>query len=114
MFILAPLFLIEIWLIYMVHAYTEKAEALLPKSSFVEANRTAFWHAGLVGKAMRNGILTMVLMMPGPCAKRGIVDYTEARNFPAGFRRMLFVSWGMSWLFGIALMIFGVYLKYFE
>ncbi|KQZ91535.1 hypothetical protein ASD60_24370 [Pseudomonas sp. Root562] len=96
----------------MIHVYTEEAEALLQKSSFVKSNRDLYQHAGLIGKVMRNGFLTMVLMMPGPCAKRGIVDITEARNFPTGFKRMLFVSWGTGWILCLAMMIFGTYLKY--
>lgn len=89
-----PLILIEIWLIYMVLVYTEKAEALLPNSSFVAANKAAYSQAGLIGKGMRNGFLTLVLSIPGPCVRRGIIDISDAKNFPKGFKRMLFVSWG--------------------
>lgn len=108
------LILTEIWLIYMIHAYTEKAESLLPRSSFVDANKAAYSQAGFIGNGMRNGFLTLVLAIPGPCAERGILDVCDARNFPKKFKRMLFVSWGMGFLFFVALMIFGGYIKYLE
>jgi amino acid transporter len=111
LFLFAPLILTEIWLIYMIHRFTEKAESFLPKSTFVEANRAAYSQAGFIGKGMRNGFLTLVLMIPGPCAKRGIVDIAEAKNFPKDLKRILFVSWGLCFVFFISLMVFGLYLR---
>lgn len=108
------LIITEIWLIYMVHAYTEKAEALLPRSSFVAANIAAYSQAGFIGKGMRNGFLTLVLALPGPCAKRGIIDPCDAMNFPRKFKRMLFASWGAGFLFFVTFMLFGIYIKYVE
>ncbi|WP_339502852.1 hypothetical protein [Pseudomonas silesiensis] len=89
----------EIWLIYMTHRFTEEAESFLPKSTFVEANRAAYSQAGFIGKGMRNGFLTLVLMIPGLCAKRGVVDIAEAKNFPKDLKRILFVSWGSCFVF---------------
>lgn len=110
-----PLFmLLAIWLFYMVHVYTEKAEALLPNSKFVETNRTAFFHMGIMGKFVRNGVLTMVLLTPAFTAKRNIVDVAEVDRFPRGLKIMLVVSWGASWLLGIVLMVFGACLNYID
>ena len=110
-----PLFMfLAIWLFYMVHVYTEKAEALLPNSKFVEANRTAFFHMGIMGKVIRNGVLTMVLLTPAFTAKRNIVDIAEVEKFPRGLKIMLVASWGISWLLGIILMVFGVCLNYID
>ena len=50
--------------------HRKKAEVLLPKSSFVDANRKAYSQAGFIGKVMRNGLLTLVLAMPGLCVHR--------------------------------------------
>jgi len=108
------LILTEIWLAYMVHAYTEKAEVLLPKSSFVDANRKAYSQAGFIGKVMRNGFLTLVLAMPGLCVRRGILNSYDATTFPKSFKRMLFLSWGLGFLFFAALMLFGGYIKFIE
>jgi hypothetical protein len=110
--LLAPLILTEIWLAYMVHHYTEKAEPMLPKSVFVETNRAAFAQAGLLGKAMRNGVLTLVLMIPGLCARRGILDLKEAQEFPTDLKWILFLSWGMCFVLFSTLMVFGIYLRY--
>ncbi|KPG98191.1 hypothetical protein AEQ67_12575 [Pseudomonas sp. RIT-PI-q] len=109
-----PMILIVIWLTYMVHVYTEKAEALMPNSIFVEANKKTFSHAGLLGKSVRNGFLTMVLLTPALTAKRGLVDVADVQNFPSGFKRMLVASWGLNFLFCVALIVFGSYLKAIE
>lgn len=114
LFLFPPLILTEIWLIYMVQVYTEKAEVLLPKSSFVDANRKAYSQAGFIGKVMRNGFLTLVLAMPGLCVKRGILNSYDATTFPKSFKRMLFLSWGLGFLFFAVLMLFGGYIKFIE
>ncbi|WP_052037658.1 hypothetical protein [Pseudomonas sp. GM55] len=110
-FLLTPLALIEVWLIYIIHAYTEKAEDLLPKSSFVRTNKAAYSHAGFIGKAMRNGFLTMVLLLQGISIRKGILDTTEARDFPKHLKRILFTSWGLCWFFLFTSMAFGLYLR---
>jgi hypothetical protein len=78
--------LVAICLIYVVRAYTEKSERMMPASSFVKANIDTCSQAGLIGKVVRNGFLTMVLMMPDICHKRGIVNIAEIRDFPAGLK----------------------------
>ncbi|VVO56041.1 hypothetical protein PS838_00536 [Pseudomonas fluorescens] len=109
-----PMMFVVIWLTYMVHVYTEKAEALMPNSSFVAANKKTFSHAGILGKSVRNGFLTIVLLTPVLTAKRGLVDVVEVKNFPSGLKRMLVVSWGLNFLFCVILIVFGGYLQYIE
>ena len=110
----APIILMVVWLTYMVHVYTEKAEALMPNSSFVDANKKAFSQAGIFGKSIRNGFLTMVLLTPHLTAKRGIVDVQEIKHFPKKFKRMLVVTWAANFLLCLALLVFGSYLKYLK
>lgn len=102
-----PLILVDLWLIYVIHAYTEKAESMLPTSSFVQANKDAYSQAGLMGKAIRNGFLTGVLIMPKLCSKRGIVNLSEVRDFPAGLKRLLIVTWTLCAIFVAALVALG-------
>lgn len=113
-FIGMPLIIILVWLIYMVHAYTEKAEALLSNSGFVKANFKAFDQAGLLGKAMRNGFITLVLINPDLLAKRGLVNLNEVKEFPRRIKRILVVSWVLCFLFTSALMVLGFYIGYVD
>ncbi|MNQ68581.1 hypothetical protein D3C85_831410 [compost metagenome] len=113
-FIGMPLIIILVWLIYMVHVYTEKAEALLSNSGFVKANLKAFDQAGLLGKAMRNGFITLVLINPDPLAKRGLVNMNEVKEFPRRIKRIFVVSWVLCFLFTSALMILGFYIEYVD
>lgn len=103
--------LVAVWLIYIVQVHTEKAEALLCNSHFVKVNEAAFSNFGVVGKVMRSGVLTMVLMMPGISVRRGVVNASEVEKFPKGLKRMLVVSWGLCWLLSLVFIIFGVYVK---
>lgn len=112
--VVAPTILIAIWLFYMIHIFTEKAESLLPNSSFVAGIRSTYAHAGLLGKAIRNGVVTLALMMPHTFARKGILDLTEAKNFPQGLKRMLFLSWGSAFVFLTAGIILGAYLKHMK
>jgi len=112
--ILGSLLLVAVWLIYIVQVHTEKAEALLCNCHFVKVNKAAFSNFGVVGKVMRSGVLTMVLMMPGISVRRGIVNAAEVEKFPKGLKRMLVVSWGVCWLLSLVFIIFGVCVKYIE
>ncbi|TDV67504.1 hypothetical protein [Pseudomonas sp. LP_7_YM] len=109
-----PMIFFDLWLIYAIHVYTEKAESMMPTSSFVQANRQAYSQAGLIGKAIRNGFLTGVLLMPNLSNKRGIVNLSEVRSFPAGLKHLLFITWGLCAFFFTALMALGLYMKYIE
>lgn len=109
-----PMMLIAIWLIYIVHVYTEKSERMMPKSSFVQKNIDTFSQAGLIGKVIRNGFLTLVLLTPEYSHKRGVVDLAEVRDFPAGLKRILLVTWGACAFIFLALISFGVYIKYWR
>jgi len=109
--ILSPLLLVAVWLIYVVQAHTEKAEALLCNSHFVRVNKAAFSNMGVVGRFMRSGVLTMVLIMPGISVRRGIVNAAEVEKFPKDLKRMLVVSWGLCWLLSLVFIMFGVFVK---
>ena len=112
--ILSPLLLVAVWLIYVVQAHTEKAEALLCNSHFVRVNIAAFSNMGVVGRFMRSGVLTMVLIMPGFSVKRGIVNAAEVEKFPKVLKRMLVISWGSCWLLSLVFIIFGAFVKYIK
>ncbi|PNB71079.1 hypothetical protein C1X64_26750 [Pseudomonas sp. GW456-E7] len=109
--ILGSLLLVVVWLIYIVRVYTEKAEALLCNCHFVSVNKAAFSNIGVVGKIMRSGVLTMVLIMPGISARRGIVNAAEVEKFPKVLKRILVISWGLCWLLSLVFIIFGVFVK---
>jgi hypothetical protein len=109
--VVAPTIFLAMWLFYMIHAFTEKAESLLPNSSFVEGLRSTYEHAGLIGKAVRNGVITLALMMPNAFARKGLLDIAEAKNFPHGLKYMLFASWGLAFAFLAAGVALGVYLE---
>ena len=97
-FILVPLFFICIWTGYVAHTYTEKAEAFLNNSVIIESTRSTYSQAGLLGKVMRNGTLTMALIFKRAYIKKGLLNPDEARCFPNDLKRLLFISWSLHFL----------------
>lgn len=79
-----------------------------PKVGFSDA----YAKAGLIGKTIRNGFLTSVLLMPNLSTTRGIVNLEEVRDFPPGLRRLLFITWGLCAVFAAMLVVGGFYIKY--
>lgn len=102
-FIFVPFLLSAMWLFYMVHVYTERAEAFMKNSSFIQANKSLYFRMGLIGKAMRNGLLTLALLTPSVAAKRGLLVSDDVKSFPIGLKCILFCSWGSSCVFSVAL-----------
>ncbi|WPX86539.1 hypothetical protein [Pseudomonas asiatica] len=104
--ILAPIILAMIVQCYIAHRYTERFEAFLTNSTFVTGNKKTFQHAGLLGKVMRTGLISMMLAMPTIFLRRGLIDLNEVKRFPPGMRRLLVSMLGIHIVLLVALTIF--------
>lgn len=111
-FILGLLIIVDCWVIYIACACTDRLESHLPNSEFVSSNRRNFASAGLVGKALRNGVLVIVLVFPAAFAKKGLCDLAEVRAFPEKDKILLLVSWGMMFALMLAMVFFQLWMKY--
>lgn len=112
LFVGVVMVMLVLWVILIAYVYTDKAESYLPASEYIKGMRRLYLNAGLFGKALRNGSVTLVLMTPNSLIKKGLLDPEEVKNFPPGLKRMLCVSWGLATLFwsaGMALGIYGIY-----
>jgi len=89
LFILAPMILAMIVQCYIAHRYTEHFESFLTNCTFVTGNKKTFEHAGLLGKVMRTGLISMVLAIPTIFLRRGLIDFNEVKRFPPRMRRLL-------------------------
>lgn len=69
--ILAPMMLAMVVQCFIAHKYTEYYESLLTRCSFVTGNKITFQRAGLLGKVMRTGLISMVLAIPSLFVRRG-------------------------------------------
>lgn len=87
--ILVPMLLAMVVQCYIAHKYTERFESLLTNCVFVTGNKTTFQHAGLLGKVMRTGLISMVLAVPRLFLRRGLIDLEQVRGFPSRMRRLL-------------------------
>jgi hypothetical protein len=112
--ILLPFLFSAIWLFFMVHVFTEKAEAQVRNSSFVKANKSLYDSAGLIGKSMRNGLLTLALLTPNIAVTRGLLAVDDVKSFPAGLKRVLFITWGASFFLTGALGVLHFFRKVCE
>lgn len=87
--ILAPMVLAILVQCYVAHKYTERFESLLTNCTFVTGNKNVYQHAGLMGKVMRTGLISMVLAMPRIFVRRGLIDLEEVKRFPPQMRWLL-------------------------
>lgn len=113
-FILVPSFFLCIWVGYVAHAYTEKAEAFLSHSSIVVGTKSMYSQAGLLGKFMRSGSLTLALMLKHKYIKKGLLELNDVKSFPINLMRLLFVTWGLVFLSCSALTALRIYSYFIE
>jgi hypothetical protein len=104
--ILAPMMLAMVVQCFIAHKYTEYYESLLTRCSFVTGNKITFQHAGLLGKVMRTGLISMVLAIPSLFVRRGLIDFDEVKRFPSSMRRLLVSLLVIHILLATALIIF--------
>jgi hypothetical protein len=104
--ILAPMMLAMVVQCFIAHKYTEYYESLLTRCSFVTGNKITFQHAGLLGKVMRTGLISMVLAIPSLFVRRGVIDFDEVKRFPSSMRRLLVSLLVIHILLATALIIF--------
>jgi hypothetical protein len=104
--ILAPIVLSMMVLCYIAHKYTEHFESLLPNCTYVAGNKKIFQHAGLLGKVMRTGSISLVLAIPSIFLRRGLIDLNEVKRFPPNMRRLLVSMLAIQMVLLIALTIF--------
>ncbi|POA20908.1 hypothetical protein C1886_06980 [Pseudomonas sp. FW300-N1A1] len=98
-FILVFLFLSLFWILVSSCKFTELIENHLSKSKFVANNREAFSSAGLLGKTIRNGSMTLLFLTPRLCERRGLIEKNELLNLPTDLKRKLLAPWitGAIW-----------------
>ncbi len=104
--ILAPMILAMIVQCYIAHRYTERFESFLTNCTYVTGNKKIFQHAGLLGKVMRTGSVSLVLAIPRIFLRRGLIDFNEVKRFPPNMRRLLVSMLGIHIVLLTALTIF--------
>ncbi|NWC92373.1 MULTISPECIES: hypothetical protein [unclassified Pseudomonas] len=90
-FIILPMIINLIVTAVIAHKYVETIESHLPNCSFVSTIREAWSGGGVLGKLIRGGVMTIVMMMPNLCAKKGIIDINEMNRLPVFYKRLLII-----------------------
>jgi hypothetical protein len=72
----------------------------------VTGNKITFQRAGLLGKVMRTGLISMVLAIPSLFVRRGLIDFDQVKRFPSSMRRLLVSLLVIHILLAAALIIF--------
>ncbi|MDU8432369.1 hypothetical protein RYA99_24580, partial [Pseudomonas syringae pv. actinidifoliorum] len=90
LFIMVPMILNLIATAVIAHKYVEIIEEQLPNCSSVQTIREAWSGGGLLGKVMRGGVISIVLMVPKlrilRSTHRAVAD---SRTFPKISRYLL-------------------------
>ncbi|MDC3734805.1 hypothetical protein KDL27_03270 [Pseudomonas syringae pv. syringae] len=112
-FVLIAIGVVLLAVILIAHKYIDVVEGCLEHSSYIEDNRRVWSNAGLLGKVMRGGIISMVLIMPRMHAKRGLVDIEELNRLPKRYRHLFmgpFIAVFVLLFLLVALDVFEKYL----
>jgi len=89
---MAMFMIMAVW-IYVSVRYVNYIESLLPNSSMVSGNKKIFGRAGLLGKIMRTGSVSLLLSMRSLCVRKGVLDFDDVKKFPERLRCMLVGLW---------------------
>ena len=103
---MAMFVVMAVW-IYVSVRYVNYIESLLSNSSMVSGNKRIFGHAGLLGKIMRTGSVSLLLSMRALCVRKGVLDVEDVKKFPERLRCMLVGLWFFKLLFFCHSLRFG-------
>ncbi|AVB16644.1 MULTISPECIES: hypothetical protein [Pseudomonas] len=88
----------------IAHKYVEIIEEQLPNCSSVQTIREAWSGGGLLGKVMRGGVISVVLMLPKLSARRGVIDASEVERLPARYKNLLIIPTTITFILFTAMM----------
>ncbi|WP_457791690.1 hypothetical protein [Pseudomonas syringae] len=106
--IMVPLILNLIATAVIAHKYVEIIEEQLPNCSSVQTIREAWSGGGLLGKVMRGGVISIVLMVPKLSARRGVIDAKEVEKLPAFYKKILIIPTVVNFCLFTAMMALSI------
>jgi hypothetical protein len=108
LFIMVPMILNLIATAIIAHKYVETIEEQLPNCSSVQTIREAWSGGGLLGKIMRGGVISIVLMVPKLSARRGVIDAKEVEKLPAFYKKILIIPTVVNFCLFTAMMALSI------
>jgi len=87
--ILGSLCLVTLILVYVSWRYVDYLESLMPRSEWVLVNKRNFSDAGLPGKIIRFGAVSMTLAFSKFSVRKGMASDDDIKCFPKHIRIML-------------------------
>ncbi|KPY59184.1 MULTISPECIES: hypothetical protein [Pseudomonas syringae group] len=108
LFIMVPMILNLIATAVIAHKYVEIIEEQLPNCSSVQTIREAWSGGGLLGKVMRGGVISIVLMVPKLSARRGVIDAKEVEKLPAFYKKILIIPTVVNFCLFTAMMALSI------
>ncbi|RMV69114.1 hypothetical protein ALP05_100478 [Pseudomonas caricapapayae] len=95
---------------FIAHKYVETIEQQLPNCSSVQTIREAWSGGGLLGKVIRGGVISVVLMVPKLSARRGVIDDKEVEKLPAFYKKSLIIPTVVNFCLLTAMMALSIFL----
>ncbi|PIH92157.1 hypothetical protein CTI37_18895 [Pseudomonas syringae pv. actinidiae] len=108
LFIMVPMILNLIVTAVIANKYVEIIEEQLPNCSSVQTIREAWSGGGLLGKVMRGGVISIVLMVPKLSARRGVIDAKEVEKLPAFYKKILIIPTVVNFCLFTAMMALSI------
>ncbi|KPC56852.1 Uncharacterized protein AC509_1158 [Pseudomonas amygdali pv. morsprunorum] len=109
LFIMVPMILNVFATAIIAHNYVEIIEEQRPNCSSVQTIKEAWSSGGLLGKVMRGGVISVVLMVPKLSARRGVIDAKEVEKLPAFYKKLLIIPTVVNFSLFIAMMALRIF-----
>lgn len=74
--------------VFLAYRRLERMEHLLNKCSFVVFH-SRFWGNSARGRMMRLSVITVAVLLPKRCLKRGVIDWQQVQAFPPVLKNVI-------------------------
>ncbi|UBM24855.1 hypothetical protein K8374_21265 [Pseudomonas sp. p1(2021b)] len=88
----SPVVLFTVWVV-IANRSLDHIESFFSNSPMVVENRRVFSQAGVLGRIVRVGSVSAMLMAAKMCVHKGLLDFEDVRRFPVRLKRFLVALW---------------------
>lgn len=89
-------FLNIIQIIYICYKKLALAEGFLKSSDWISRNKLIYSSSGWIGNIYKLNAITIVLLMPALCARRGLAEMYEIKKFPTNLKFLILSSFWLG------------------
>ncbi len=103
--------LFGVWVI-VAFRWLEEIESFFHNSRMVIDNKRLYFHAGMLGRMMRLGSISVMLSIKGFSIRKGMLDAGDVHSAPLGLTRILIGLWFFHLFLFVVFGVFCIWLRF--